>query len=256
MSNDINFKDNYIDWIKENVYQHEVLPGIYRFTLPFLDRHNDLIEVYIWKDGNDFRISDNRYTISDLELSGLNIFSSSKRTAIYHQILNAHGISETEDHELFVSGKPSELPMKKHMMAQCIQKIGDLFYLAQPNIKSLFLEDVQQYLDQTEIRYISDVSFIGKSKLPTNYDFVIPKSKQAPERIIKVVNHLTTEYTRSILFTWGDISEARKEETRLLTFIQDEEKKISQDAITALIEYDIKPVLWSKRKEYEKILTA
>lgn len=115
--------------------------------------------------------------------------------------------------------------MKKHMLAQCIQKIGDLFYLAQPNIKSLFLEDIQSYLDINDIRYIPDASFIGKSKLPTSYDFAIPKSKKAPQRIIKVVNTLTIDYTRSILFTWGDISEARKDSSTLYTFIQDEEKK-------------------------------
>lgn len=128
--------------------------------------------------------------------------------------------------------------MKKHTLAQCIQKIEDLFYLAQPNTKSLFLEDVQTYLDLNDIRYISDVSFIGKSKLPTSYDFAIPKSKNAPQPIIKVVNNLTKEYTRSILFTWGEISEARK------------------DAITALREYGIEPILWSNRLDYKDMLGA
>jgi len=146
--------------------------------------------------------------------------------------------------------------MKKHMLAQCIQKIEDLFCLAQPNIKSLFLEDVQAYLDINDIRYIPDVSFIGKSKLPTSYDFAIPKSKKAPQRIIKVVNTLTIDYTRSILFTWGDISEVRKDSSMLYTFIQDDEKKVSSDALTALKEYDIEPVLWSNRSDYKEILSA
>lgn len=256
MNNKIDFKDNYINWIRENVYQYEIKPDIFRFTLPFLDRHNDQIEVYIQRAGNDFRITDDGYTISDLEMSGLNIFSSQKRSSIYNQILSAHGISETENHELYITGKLSELPAKKHMLAQGIQKIGDLFYLAQPNVKSLFLEDVQSFLDTNDVRYIQDVSFIGKSKLPTSYDFAIPKSKVAPQRIVKVVNNLTTEYTRSILFTWVDISEARKEESTLYTFIQDDEKKISSDAITALQEYDIQPVLWSQRQDYKDILSA
>lgn len=256
MDRKISFKDNYINWLKENVYQHEVQPNVFRFTLPFLDRHNDQIEVYIQLTGNDFRITDDGYTISDLEMSGLNIFSSQKRNNIYRQILNAHGISETENHELYITGKLSELPMKKHMLAQGIQKIGDLFYLVQPNVKSLFLEDVQIYLDTNDIRYIQDVSFIGKSKLPTNYDFAIPKSKVAPQRIIKVINNLTIEYTRSILFTWVDISEARNDESTLYTFIQDNEKKISSDIITALQEYDIQPVLWSERQKYKEILSA
>lgn len=256
MNNNFDFKKNYINWIRENVYQEKISSGIYRFTLPFLDRHNDQIEVYIEKDGKDFRITDDRYTVSDLEMSGLNIFSSAKRQKIYNQILNAHGVSETEDHKLYVTGKMSEIAMKKHLMAQCIQKIGDLFYLAHPNIKSLFLEDVQLYLDQNDIRYVSDVSFIGRSKLPTNYDFAIPKSKNAPQRIIKVVNNLTIEYTRSIIFTWSDISEARTDESQLYTFIQDFEKRIASDALTAFEEYDIKPILWSNRDKATKLLIA
>lgn len=255
-SNNIDFKNNYIEWIKENVYQKEISKGIYRFTLPFLDRHNDQIEVYIQKDGNDFKITDDKYTISDLEMSGLNIFSSLKRQNIYTQILNAHGVSETDEHELFVTGKLSEIAMKKHLLAQCIQKIGDLFYLAQPNIKSLFLEDVQLYLEKNDIRYIPDISFIGKSKLPTNYDFAIPRSKKAPQRIIKVVNNLSSEYARSIIFSWGDISEARKEESHLYTFIHDSEKRIASDALVALEKYDIKPVLWSNRGQFIGLLCA
>lgn len=255
MSN-IDFKDNYINWIKDNVYQQEVSPGIFRFTLPFLDRHNDQIEVYIKKNGDNFMITDDGYTVSDLEASGLNIFSSDKRHRIYEQILRSHGVSETINHELYVEGSLPELAMKKHLMAQCMQKIGDLFFLSQPNTKSLFLEDVQKFLDEKEIRYVSDISFIGKSKLPSNYDFAIPKSKNAPQRIIKVVNNLTIDYTRSILFTWGDISEARKDSSVLYTFIHDTEKKVTQDAVVALKQYDIKPILWTKRNEFEKILSA
>lgn len=78
MNNSIDFKDNYINWIKQNVYQHEIKPDVFRFTLPFLDWHNDQIEVYIQKNGNDFRITDDKYTVSDLEMSGLNIFASQK----------------------------------------------------------------------------------------------------------------------------------------------------------------------------------
>lgn len=252
----INFKDNYIEWLQHNIDQQMISSDLYRMTLPFLDRHNDQIELYIKKDGDDFTITDDGYTISDLEMSGLNIFSSPKRTQIYKQILNSHGISESDSHELYVTGTLSELALKKHLMAQCMQKIGDLFYLSHPGTKPLFIEDVQSFLDASKIRYVPDISFIGKSKLPSNYDFAIPKSKNAPQRIIKVVNHLTLDYTRSILFTWYDISEARKDESVLYTFIRDTEKKVAPDAISALKEYQIQPVLWSKRNEFQQVLYA
>lgn len=253
----IDYKDNYINWLKGEIDQHQIDESTYRFTLPFLDRHNDQIEVYIVKNGEDFTITDDGYTVNDLAISGFNIDSSIRRKAIFSQILQSHGVSLSEGAALSVKGKVSELPMKKHMLAQCIQKVDDLFYLTQPNVRSLFLEDVQAYLDANQIRYIPNVSYIGKSKLPTNYDFSIPKSTEAPLRIIKVVNSLTVDYARSILFSWNDISEARRgEESQLLTFIQDQGKKPSSDAITALNEYGVVPIRWSERKKFQKTLTA
>lgn len=255
MSN-INFKNTYIDWLTENIDQHRINNNIYRLTLPFLDRHNDYIEIYITQDKNDFIISDDSYTMSDLALSGLNLFASKRREQIFTQIIKSHGITLDDNNALTVRAKPSELPLKKHLLIQCMQKISDLFYLSQPNVKSLFLEDVQTFLDKNDIRYIPEASFIGKSKLPTNYDFAIPKSKDAPLRIIKVVNNLTVEYAKSIIFTWNDISDNRTDESQLYTFVQDTDKKASSDALTALEEYDINPVLWSTRSNYAGILAA
>lgn len=252
----IDFKDNYISWLRENIDQYRISDDIFRITLPFLDHHNDQIEVYITKNNDQYIISDDSFTLNDLQLSGLDIFSSKRRKQIFNQIVNAHGISVSEDGALYAVAEESELPLKKHLLAQCIQRVSDLFCLAQPNVKSLFLEDVQRYLDTNDVRYISEVSFTGKSKLPTNYDFAIPKSKSAPERIIKVVNSLTTEYTRSIIFTWNDISGNRSDNSNLYTFIQDTGKKVPSDAITAFKQYDIHPVLWSKKTDFIPILAA
>lgn len=254
--NAIDFKNDYIGWLQENIDQYRISDNVFRLTLPFLDRHNDHIEVYITKNNNDYTISDDAFTINDLQLSGVNLFSSERRKTIFNQIIKSHGVSLTSDNALYVTAKRSELPLKKHLLIQCIQKISDLFYLSKPNVKSLFLEDVQTFLDNNDIRYISEVSFIGKSKLPSNYDFAIPKSKKSPERIIKVVNSLTIEYAKSIMFTWNDISDVRTDNADLYTFIQDTDKKVSNDAITAFNEYGINPILWSARESYKEILAA
>lgn len=129
-----------------------------------------------------------------------------------------------------------------------------MFYLSRKNIKSLFLEDVQTFLDDNDIRYIENVSFSGKSKLMSNYDFGIGKSKNAPERIIKVINNLDLNQAKNTIFSWTDTVEERKNKSVLYTFIRDTDKKISKDAINALEEYSITPVLWSKRENYTEAL--
>lgn len=93
------------------------------------------------------------------------------------------------------------------------------------------------------------------SGLTTNYDFLIPKSKNAPERIIKVVNNIDQQQTNSILFLWNDTSQARKDYlSTLYVFLQDEGKKISSSIITSMNNYDVIPVMWSKREKFTKDL--
>ena len=44
---DIDFSKQYLEWLKQNIEQYQVRDSIFRITLPFLDRNNDCVEVYI-----------------------------------------------------------------------------------------------------------------------------------------------------------------------------------------------------------------
>jgi len=135
-------------------------------------------------------------------------------------------------------------------------KISDLFILSRSNVQSLFIEDVQNYLDKNNIRYIENISFVGSSTFATNYDFAITKSKNAPERIIKVVNNLEYKEAQAILFAWNDVKGQRNENSRLYTFIHDTDKKISEKAVNLLVHCNTFPVLWSKKDNYINELAA
>ena len=63
------------------------------------------------------------------------------------------------------------------MLTQCMIKISDMFYTSKNNVQSLFIEDVQAYLDEKDIRYSQNIAFPGISGLPTTYDFLIPNQK-------------------------------------------------------------------------------
>lgn len=254
---DVDFKKIYINWINENIYQHKISNNVYRVTLPYLNRNNDHIEIFIKAENDDkFFLTDDGETINELELSGMDVFSSKHRTDILNVIVNSHGVKLNENHELFVESDIDSLPVKKHLLAQCMVKISDLFYLSRPNTKSLFIEDVESFLDQNNIYRFSNISFYGKSGLVTTYDFGIQESKNAPERLIKVVNHLDVQKAGFITFLWGDTKETRPRNSSLYVFVQDSEKKVSKPALDTMKQYEIKPVLWSKRNEVIKDLTA
>lgn len=257
MMKNINFSELYLKWLKENIQEYKLSDKVYRITTPFLDRNNDFTEFYVIDEGNNnFKLTDDSYTFSELELSGFKYDNSNKRISIIRTILNSHGVEMNTEKELFVNCTLNDFPQKKHMLIQCMLKISDLFYLSQNNVKNIFIEDVRHYLDDIDVRYSENVSFVGKSSLVTNYDFLISKSRKAPERMIKVVNNLTYDYVKSILFSWEDIKFTRNQDTKLYTFINDQSKKPSNEVFTAFEKSDIKPILWSQKDNFKNDLIA
>lgn len=250
---DRDFKSLYINWLKENIEINSV--GKYvEISTPFLDRHNDHLQIYVKQDDNKLFLTDDGYILSDLEMSGCSI-STPRRKAALKTILNGAGISLVGD-ELTTEATIETFASRKHALLQTMLSVNDIFLLAQSNVASIFLEDIKIFLDTHDIRYIASVPLFGKSGLSHSFDFAIPSSRKSPERLVKAVNHLTREKTDAILFSWEDIKETRKPDAVLFAFINDEEKTISQDIENAFTKYGVQPVFWSKRNEYLEKLIA
>lgn len=254
---DIDFGKMYVDWLKQNIEQYRINDYTFRITLPFTDRNNDMVEMYVIdeRDGS-FTITDDGTTISDLQLSGFDYSSSDRRKGILQSIISAHGVTKTNNDELIIKCTMNDIAFKKHMLAQCIVKVSDMFTLSRNNVQSLFLEDVQKYLDANDVRYIENICLTGKSKLTTHFDFAIARSKNSSERLIKVVNNMNLDAARNIIFAWNDTKEMRQKETRLYTFIHNVDKKVSDDALGALREYGIQPALWTEKDKFISELIA
>jgi hypothetical protein len=54
-------------------------------------------------------------------------------------------------------------------------------------VESLFFEDVAAWLDAHEIRYSPMVKLTGVRGYDRLFDFVIPKSRKEPERIVQAI---------------------------------------------------------------------
>ena len=115
---------------------------------------------------------------------------------------------------------------------------------------------MQNFFDHNDVRYAENIIITGKSKLTTHYDFLITRSSRSTERFIKVINNMDLNAARNTIFAWNDTKETRQPGTKLYTIIQDVDKKVSNDAIGALKEYNIKTILWTERDQYIDELTA
>ena len=214
-------------------------------TAPYLDRNNDYIQIYLRKENAGFLLTDDGSTIDGLLADGCSL-DSPKRQKLLRLTLGGHGVSEDRG-RLFVHATPDNFALKKHSLVQAMLSVGDMFFLAEPHVASLFMEDVRNWLNASDIRYSEGVSFIGKSGFTRKFDFVIPKSRSAPERIIKTINNPVKNSADSIIMDWLDTREQRPDKSLAYAFINDNERQVSSGVTEALEQYEIKPVTWTKR---------
>ena len=68
--------DEYLRWLKQEFVFAE-LDGSCQISTPFLDRHNDAIEIYVEKRNALFYLTDDGHTVRDLRSCNME-FSNSK----------------------------------------------------------------------------------------------------------------------------------------------------------------------------------
>jgi hypothetical protein len=244
--------EEYIKWLKDKTTLREIEDWV-EITTPFLDRHNDYLQIYVKKENNSFVLTDDGYIIDDLRSSGCEI-ESPRRMRILTEVLNGFGVNLDND-SLIVNSFRDDFPIKKHNLIQSMIAINDLFYTSKPMVASLFLEDVENWLDQSNIRYTSNIKIPGKSGYDRLFNYIIPKSKKQPERILQLINKPDKRSAERVILDYVDIKEKR-DYFKFYAVINDSEKDTLDTAIRALQNYEVRPLLWSKREELVDELAA
>lgn len=247
--------DGYWRWLKDQTSLREVRDYI-EITTPFLDRHNDFLQIYARRHDGGFILTDDGYTVADLEQSGCTI-DSPKRQDLLRVTLNGFGvqISDTSK-QLEVRASASNFALRKHNLVQAMLAVNDLFYLASPTVRSLFYEDVVAWLDTGDIRYTPNVRFAGRSGYDHRFDFVIPKSKLRPERVLRAINRPSRETAQTMTFAWLDTRIVRSPDAQAYAILNDSESPISQSVLDAMRSYEVRPIPWSDRERAREDLAA
>jgi hypothetical protein len=246
--------DQYAQWLRDKSVLREVNDRYVEITTPYLDRHNDYTQIYVGRDNGGFVLTDGGETIQDLRASGCDL-ETSKRKDLLTAALNGFGVRREED-ALIVKATTQDFSLRKHNLVQAILAVNDLFYLAVPVVASLFLEDVAAWLELHDIRFTPNLKFTGRSGYDHTFDFVVPASRRAPERLIRAVNRPSRDLAESLAFSWVDTKEVRPATSKFYTFLNDENRLPPTSIVDALRSYDIVPVLWSRRDEVRLELAA
>lgn len=241
--------EEYLKWIKDNTLIRSVSNGVAAsISTPFLDRHNDHLEIYINKIDNHFHLTDDGYTVHDLEMSGLTL-NSPKREQIFKSILVGFGIKLGERDELYTEATLANIGQKKHYLLQAMLAVNDMYTLSQENILSLFKEDVELYLRSGKIFFNKDIKIGGKSGFDHNIDFIIPPSQSRPERLIRTINNPQKNSISATIFSFNDIAALREESSQNYVIYNDNTNyKISAESLSALENYNVKSIPWSNKE--------
>lgn len=246
--------DRYADWVRDKSMLRELGDEYVEITTPYLDRHNDYVQIYIRRDDGGFEITDGGETIEDLRSSGCDL-DTPKRRSLLNITLSGFGVQHDHD-RLVLRANPSNFSLKKHNLIQAILAVNDMFYLAVPVVASVFLEDVAGWLDLNDVRYTPRVKFTGKSGYDHHFDFVVPASRRAPERLIRAVARPSRDIAETLAFAWIDTREVRAPQSRFYALLNDEERPPSGAIVDALRSYEIVPVSWSERDNVREELVA
>jgi hypothetical protein len=245
--------DQYVAWLRDKTSLRQVGDWV-EVTTPYLDRHNDYLQMYVRRTNGGFILTDDGQTINDLKISGCKL-DSKKRQDLLRMTLNGFGVQQ-DGEALTVKASETNFPLRKHNLVQAMLAVNDLFYVASPTVISLFFEDVTAWLEDNEIRFVPKVKFTGKSGYDHVFDFAIPKSKKRPERILRAINRPDREAAQALAFAWIDTKEVRPPDSEAYALLNDLEHDPSTAVLDALKNYDVEPVLWSQREQARDKLAA
>ena len=243
----------YHAWLKDKTVLRQIDQWV-EITTPYLDRHNDCLQFYAKKANGGFILTDDGSTINDLEQSGCKL-DSQKRTDLLNMTLNGFGV-KLDGKALRIHASTDNFALRKHNLVQAMLAVNDMFYLAVPVVASLFYEDVVAWLDLSDIRYTPKVKFTGKTGYDHLFDFVIPKSKIQPERILHAISRPSRNTAQAMAFSWFDTKEVRSSDSRAYALLNNSEHPISESVLDAMRSYDVQPVLWTERAQMQQELAA
>lgn len=128
-----------------------------------------------------------------------------------------------------------------------------MYITTRSNIRSLFIEDVRDFLYENEIFPSPSIDLIGVSGLSHHFDFLISPTKAKPERLINVINQsLNSEKAKLTLFSWSDVFPIRYPTSKLFVIVHDipeeedprRKKKVQTDIMAAFKKTGIHYLSW------------
>ena len=128
---------------------------------------------------------------------------------------------------------PRNVGQRLHSLVQAMLAVNELFVMAQPRVVRFFFEDVRNFLNRNDIRYSARVKLAGKSGYDHGTDFLIPKSRKRPERILQAIAAPKKENISAYLWTLSDtrVSRTGELQAEAYAFLNDHNQSVGETSL-------------------------
>lgn len=243
----------YDEWNQKKIV-FENFNNFIEITTPFVDMHHDYIQLYFYKQNeNEFVITDDGYIMNELEMLGIDIKSSKKRSEYLNRTLKIFGVSlNVNTDDLYITfDNINDYPEQQHRLIQCILRVSDMLMTSRNSVISIFTEEITSFFEDNDVPFSSGLNITGVSGKAQNFDFVINRFRKRNEKLIKAINSPSPDNYVYPLFSWMDIKDIR-EKADFIILANDTNKPISDKFITPFKNYSVEVLAWSKRNEWVK----
>lgn len=223
------------------------------FSIPFLDRRNDYIRIYLTKEVDGYILSDLGETIDDLGIEGFEI-TTPTRERILKSAIVGFGVSN-EGGVLKVKTSREKFGCDLNNLVQAILSVNDLHFLAKPVSTTNFKSNVANWLKENFENFSEIKKFVGKSGLEHSFHFAVAGDRRNTKQVFKVINSLTTDEARKLVFSWIDTREEHFIDCKAIAILNDQNQDIPDRFNEVLNQYQIGILPWSKcNGSIEKVL--
>ncbi|EOT40556.1 DUF1828 domain-containing protein [Enterococcus columbae] len=239
----------YYEWMTQKI-KFTAKENIVIINTPFVDNLNDNIQLVVEKIENDYIISDDGYTLDELELTNPSIIKFGKRKHWFNQILFNFGVKLNEEtRELYIRFHDlNDFPLIQTRLIQCTIQVADLFYTTRDKVINLFSEEVANFFLEMDLPITQNILFRGKSGADVHFDVAIGKTKYRNQCAIKIVNNPISNAYKLPLLSIID-TKALRTDTDFLVIANDE-NKLSDKFKAVFKNYEIPILLWSNRRNW------
>ncbi|MGX7070406.1 DUF1828 domain-containing protein [Gemella bergeri] len=259
MINITEIKEEYMNYISKNTHMNLLAGDSYEVNTLYTNAYGDGISFTIKYDGNHYILTDDGFTLWELQLNGIDLTKKNKRYQLLKSILNYNGL-ELSGEEIIKKTKRQNLGQAIHDMTQVLLNVYDLSLLHPQTVQSHFLDDVRGYFDgNADYNVFPDLSITGKSRIEHKFNFLM--MSKGKYKLVQVHNKITKDKLHFILASWLDTTENRiksygRNESLSIIISPDGYQELKEEYQEALSEYDINIINFEDKKKLKTQLGA